>query len=261
VRSQVGRTREAAKALVGAHVDLAKAELGEIGDEIKQVAALVGIAIAAAIVASLLIPIGLSLFLGEALFGSLGWGVMHGPLVLVGIAIAAVLVALGVGAGNVARDLVLAAIVGAIVGVVFALDLTNIGWTRLGETLNLQIEPALRPLVVGAATLAIVLGVLGLVLGAWRAGYQAAFGGLVVGAIVGALLGAFTAIAFGPRVGAALGVTIGLVMWPVFMGLTVGRQGIDGEALKARFYPSQTIDTTKETIEWVRSRTPLGRES
>ena len=45
------------------------------------------------------------------------------------------------------------------------------------------------------------------------------------------------------------------------MGLAVSRSGIAGEALKARFYPSTTIDTTKETIEWVRSRTPLGRGS
>ena len=171
------------------------------------------------------------------------------------------LAALRLGGGTIVRDLVLAIVVGAIVGVLFGLNLTNIAWTGLGEVLNLGIEPGVRPLVVGAATLAIVLGVLGLVVGAWRAGYRAAFGGLIGGLIAGALLGAFTAIAFGPRVGAALGVTAALIMWPVFMGLSVQRKGVDGEALKERFYPSTTIDTTKETIEWVRSRTPLGRES
>jgi hypothetical protein len=36
------------------------------------------------------------------------------------------------------------------------------------------------------------------------------------------------------------------------------RQGFDGEALKARFWPTQTIETTKETIEWLREQRPLG---
>jgi hypothetical protein len=41
----------------------------------------------------------------------------------------------------------------------------------------------------------------------------------------------------------------------------VAREGIDGDALKARFWPDETITTTKETIEWVRERTPLGPRS
>ena len=45
------------------------------------------------------------------------------------------------------------------------------------------------------------------------------------------------------------------------MGLEVSRRGVDAEALKARFLPRQTMDTTKETIEWVRAQTPLGRKS
>ena len=38
------------------------------------------------------------------------------------------------------------------------------------------------------------------------------------------------------------------------MGLRVRRQGIDVEALKARFIPQTTIDTTKESIEWAKAR-------
>ena len=70
-----------------------------------------------------------------------------------------------------------------------------------------------------------------------------------------------TAVALGPRVGAAFGALAVLIAWPAFSGLDVARTGIDTEALKARFYPGQTIETTKETIEWVRQRTPLGRKS
>ncbi len=54
-------------------------------------------------------------------------------------------------------------------------------------------------------------------------------------------------------------------MWfllvPIFAAILVFRHGIDTEKLKDRFVPDQTIDTTKETIEWVRAQTPLGRKS
>ena len=36
-----------------------------------------------------------------------------------------------------------------------------------------------------------------------------------------------------------------------------GRQ-VDIEALKNRFYPVQTIDTSKETLEWLQKRMPPG---
>ncbi|TAL08168.1 MAG: hypothetical protein EPO00_07650 [Chloroflexota bacterium] len=65
----------------------------------------------------------------------------------------------------------------------------------------------------------------------------------------------------GPQISAALGLTTLYVAWPILMGLGVARNGVDTDALKARFYPTQTIETTKETIEWVRERTPLGRKS
>ena len=59
----------------------------------------------------------------------------------------------------------------------------------------------------------------------------------------------------------ALSAFAGLVAWPIAAGFGVAREGIDTEALKARFYPTKTIETTKETIEWVRARTPLGPRS
>ncbi len=64
-----------------------------------------------------------------------------------------------------------------------------------------------------------------------------------------------------PRPWAGLSVFLFLAAWPIAAGYGIARAGIDTDALKARFYPSQTIDTTKETIEWVRARTPLGPKS
>ena len=42
-------------------------------------------------------------------------------------------------------------------------------------------------------------------------------------------------------------------------GAFAANGGIDLEALKARYIPQATIDTTKETIEWAQSRMPGGR--
>ena len=39
------------------------------------------------------------------------------------------------------------------------------------------------------------------------------------------------------------------------------RTGVDGEAIMKKFTPEETIGLTKETIEWVRARTPLAPKS
>ena len=93
---QLKATRDAAMALVMAHVELAKAEAGQIAGEVGRVAALGALAIALVIFAVFLVVIGTSLFLGEWLLGSMGWGVLHGFLLFVSVAMAAVLGALGI---------------------------------------------------------------------------------------------------------------------------------------------------------------------
>jgi hypothetical protein len=101
---------------------------------------------------------------------------------------------------------------------------------------------------------AAVFAVLGLIWGLRGGG---AGGKLVAGAILGALLGGLTVISIPGTVGAALGVLVALIAWPVLAGRDVMRTGIDGEAMKKKFTPEATIELTKETIEWVRARTPL----
>ena len=86
-------------------------------------------------------------------------------------------------------------------------------------------------------------------------GRFAALAGLTV---LGFALGAFTAITFEPQVGAGIGITVGYLTWIALMGIDVARTGIDVEALKDRFYPVQTIDTSKETLEWLQKRMPPG---
>ena len=112
------------------------------------------------------------------------------------------------------------------------------------------------------ALLLLVLGALaGLFLGARAGSGAAAIGGLFIGAIFGAIFGAFLSITFGPRAGAGLGVFTFLLVWPLLHAARVQRQGVDTEALKRRFYPATTIDTTKESIEWAKARMPGGPRS
>jgi hypothetical protein len=189
LRQQIGAVRDAIRRLVTAHVELARAEAGEIAAEIGRIALLGGIAIAMLLLVCLLLPIGGLLFLGEWIFGSIGWGVLLGSLLLIDGGMVAILVALGVPRGRLGRDLVLAVVAG-----------------------------------VAVAVLLIVL-------------------------------------LAGGRVGVALGLFVALIAWPALSGYGVARGGIDVDGLKARLYPTQTIETTKETIEWVRERMPRGRKS
>lgn len=219
---------------------------------------LVGVALVALVLLGILLPVGLTLFLGEWLFGSLGWGLLHGTLFLLAVALVAAFGAFGSSGGSVGRGVIVALLIGVVVGILVALDLPNAAWARLGESAGLGVDPSVRPLVVGVIVLALAGALLGAVIAAGVGGSGAALGGLFGGAVLGAFLGAFSAITFGVQAGAAVGVSAGLIAWPVISGIGLARTGMDMEALKARFWPSVTIDTAKETIEWVRSQSPLG---
>ena len=267
-RAQFRSTRAAVLRLVTAHVELARAELSEILDEAKRVAVLAGTALGLVLFAVILVTVGSSLFVGEWLFGSIGWGILHVTELTLTAALVCVLVALDVPKERLLARLAAAILVGAVVGVVAGLSLPNRLWEALGAAIVPSLEPVNRPLVVGlgvGAGLGLVLGMVagarasaGGTLGAAVAG---ALGWGVVAALVGAIAGAFSAITFGPRVGIALGVATALGAWAGLSGLEAWRTGIDPEAFMRKFYPTRTIETTKETIEWVRERTPLGPKS
>jgi hypothetical protein len=136
------------------------------------------------------------------------------------------------------------------------LDLTHRGWTLLGDNLWPSGDPSNRAVLLAAGISALVLGVLGLITGL-RSGVGGAIVRLIAGAVLGAVLGLITVISIPTQVGAAFGVLVALIAFPALAGWDLYRKGIDGEALKQKFIPQNTIDLTKETIEWVRARTPL----
>ena len=185
-------------------------------------------------------------------------------------ALALVLVAVGVPAHGLVRRLGPSVALGLVVVVLAGLSLPNRLWDVLGAAMLPALLPSSRPLVVGM----VVGAVLGFALGAVRAlggdrdahGVRAGVGRTIVGAfgwglaaaVLGALIGALSAVTFGWRVGAALGLATMIGVWAVLAALLAFRTGIDPAAFLRKFYPTQTIEATKETIEWVRERTPLG---
>jgi len=203
--------------------------------------------------AALIITIGFCLFLGEAVFGSLGWGALHGMLLCIAIAVSLVLVALGMTPGSVAVMSVVAALGAAVVGVLAA-GVTNYVWVTVTDSLNLPLAEDWQML----ATVVLITAVIGAVIGAlgWarletRSGF---FSWLIGGVVVAVLIGLYTAIPFGLQVGAAIGVTAWLVLWPVLLGLLVQSRGIDTDALQRRLLPMETIDQAKETMTWLQER-------
>jgi hypothetical protein len=248
---QFGRTRRAFTGLIGSHLNLAKAEFSEIAGEVKRAAALGGVALLLLFLSGMLIVIGSLMFLGEAIFGSIGWGVLDGALLLIGGAVLLILAIV-----DLSRSRALSALVVALgVGLVVA-GLVGVDWTYINH--HYSGTPAAPVLAIVAGV--VLVGGLGIIL-ASSFGRGPAMAGFVVGAICGALLGWLGSAGPGWRVAAALGVAAVLLFWPIVASVFVFRHGIDTAKLKKRFVPTQTIETTKETIEWVREQMPLGRKS
>jgi hypothetical protein len=200
----------------------------------------------------------MALFLGEWVFGSMGWGILHGTLFSIATAVILVLVALRVSRAYLAGTLILATVMGIAVGVVLGLALPNAAYAAIAESASPDVDAGFAPLLVGVAIWGAVFAFVGLALGARASGAGGALGGFFTGAILGALFGAFTAISFSPQVGAAVGVTVTLVAWPVFAALRL--RGYDWEALKQRFMPQASIDAAMETKAYVEARLPGTKE-
>ena len=72
------------------------------------------------------------------------------------------------------------------------------------------------------------------------------------GFVFGGAFGAFSAITFEWHVAIAIGLALFLGIAPAVAAAFAASGGIDIEAIKARFMPQATIDTTKETLEWAK---------
>ncbi len=261
VTEAIGGVRAAFMRMIDAHIALLRAELTVTG---KALGIIVGLALAAFIIAVLtgiLLYVGSFLFLGQWLFGSMGWGIIHGTLLgacLIGF------VAIDLAGGKV-RRYAMGAVVGLVVTVVLSLLLiTNVGnesaeWAaRLfgdqvpAEDLPVGSEwvPTLIGLIIGALTLAGLAAIAG-----WRAKLRGnRLGGAVLaaaaaGGFVGAIYASTRYDAPDGVVGMAI--AIGLITWIVVGALLAKRAGFDTEARYANLIPQASIDSFSETKDFL----------
>jgi hypothetical protein len=245
---QFGETRAAFMRLAHAHLDLLRAEISAILDQVKQMAAAAGIALVVALLLANMLYIGGFLFLGEWLFGSIGWGLAQGLLLGLAIIVIAMLVILGVGRRTYAVAFVLAALLAVVLCLLIGLNVAY-------DTANYWAGQFAAPLdnvgLVAAIAGGIVGGVILLILLAFAGGLFGAIAGLVVGAIVGVLLGWLMGGApwtWPPAVGFSL--TMGLLLWPILC-VALGWRQIDLEKRFGNLYPRQSIEAANETRAWL----------
>ena len=146
--------------LLTAHLELLKAELAVTGREIGLI---VGLALAALSLALLIVTLvytGTWLFLGEWLFGSLGWGVLHGTLFTIAIIVPIALNLAGGWFGAWVRGLLIGLLVTIGLSLLFASNLARSAAVAAGDQLevSLALEPAVLPSLVGLVTGGLVVG-------------------------------------------------------------------------------------------------------
>ena len=245
---QFQQTRASIMALLHAHIELFKAELDDILGEVKILAALAGFAIAIAILTGILVYVGGFLFLGEWLFGSIGWGFAHGLLTGIALIVVAVLAFVGARARYTVASFVIAVL---IVILVAALCGSNVAYDQASDLAPDLASPLGVPGVV-ALLGGIVLGAVlfGFLL-AFAAGVRGLFAGIFLGIILGAMVGWLIAGApwtWPPAIGFAI--TIGLVAWPI-LNLIFAYPSLDPAARFKRLYPQQSIEAATETRAWL----------
>jgi phosphate/sulfate permease len=88
----------------------------------------------------------------------------------------------------------------------------------------------------------------------------AAVGLAIAAAVGGGVLGALLGVPMSWGISIAVGLAVFLILYSILAAILVLRKA-DFAELKNRLLPNQTIETTKETIEWVREQMPQGRKS
>ncbi|HUG47768.1 MAG TPA: phage holin family protein [Candidatus Limnocylindria bacterium] len=245
---QFRRTREAFSGLFSAHMALLRAELGEIFGQVKVMAALAGVVLLLAFLTAILLYVGGFLFVGEWLFGSMGWGLAHGVLFGLGLIVvlgfAIVGVGLRLGLVSFLTAAVLAVGLALLLGSNVAYETARYFAGQLASPFN---SPASVALLAGALVFGLLLAIVG-----WRAGGAGAgVAGLVLGALLGLLLGWLIggiAWQWPPAVGFAI--MIGLILWPI-LHAALAWPRLDLEEHFGRLKPRQTMAAASETRQWL----------
>jgi hypothetical protein len=260
VGEAIGGVRAAAMRMLDAHIALLRAELQITGKELGIIAGLAGGALVITMLVLGLLYVGGFLFIGEWLFGSMGWGIIHGTLV--GVAF------IGLAGINLAGGDVRAYAGGAAIGVgvtvvLAALLLSNVG-NEGGEAVSRWFREELVPdsdlpfgsewvtTLGGLAIGAIIGGVVALIAN-WRAQFDHPFGLLLTGLAAGGFVGAIYVSTRYDAVDGVMGMTImiGLLTWVVAGIVLAVRRGFDPEARYANLVPRESLAAFESTKAFV----------
>jgi hypothetical protein len=261
LKAAFGRTRAAVQGLVSAHIELLKAELEQA---LREVAIIVGLAVVALVLALLmliLVWVGTWLFLGEWLFGSMGWGILHGTLITIALIVPIGLNLAGGSVGAWARAFVISLIVAILLSVLFASNVMRSSAVWLAEQLqgSLSFAPSALPTLGAAVVGALVLAVAFVLL--IRSGnfLVRLIGGVVLGFILGAIFGSVT---FDTKGAIAVALTVALIAWIALSAVLAVRRGIDPKARYEKLIPRASMAqfaATRAYLEqqWQRQRKKL----
>jgi hypothetical protein len=247
--------------MLDAHAALLRAELELVGKEIGVIVGLALGALAVLILVAILLYVGSFLFLAEWLFGSMGWGIIHGTLLgaaIIGFA------AINLAGGEV-RAYGAGAIIGLVVTVAMALlllsNLGNEGGEALREWLVEEFVTEQLPfgdewlVLLGGLAIGAVVGLVAGLLVSWRAGLSGS--GRVAVAIGLALAGALASGLWFPTRYAApdgvlgLAITVGLLTWIIGGAALAAWRGFDTEARYANLVPRETMASFRKTKEFL----------
>ncbi len=261
LKAAFGRTRASAQQLVSAHVDLLKAELEAAMREVAIIAGLAALALVLALLMLILVWVGTWLFLGEWLFGSMGWGILHGVLFTIALIVPIGLNLAGGSVGAWVRAFVISLVVAIALSVLFASNVLRNSAVWLGEQLqpSLSFMPSALPTLGAAVIGALVFAILLLVL--LRTGnlLVRVVGGLVLGFVLGAIFGSVT---FDTKGAIAVALTVALIAWITLAALLAVRRGIDSKARYEKLIPRASMAqfaATRAYLEqqWQRQRKKL----
>jgi hypothetical protein len=262
VRGQFGRTRSSFGRLISAHLGLLRAEISEIVGQLKMMATLGGIVLALLLTMANMLYIGGFLFIGEWLFGSIGWGLAHGTLFALGLALVLVLAIVGASRATAILSFAVATLL--TIGLALLLG-SNLAYTSAANVAAQLAAPVNSASAVAIIAGVVIVGVLFALMLARVGGRSGAVGGLVLGAFLGIILGFLIGGApwtWPPAMGFAI--TIGLIAWPI-INFVLAWPKLDVGKRFSQLYPKQTIETVTESREWLenqwRSRLPkLGKK-
>ena len=201
-----------------------------------------------------LLYVGTFLFLGEWLFGSMAWGILHGSLLTVLFVVPIVLNLGGGWLGAYARGFATGLAVTILLSIVFGSNVLRNAAVAAGEWAapSLALDPASLPTLIAMLFGAVVLGV-----ALWLVGLRVGRAlrllvvGLLVGGLVGAILGSVT---FDWQGAVAVALTFGLVTWLAVTGALAAQRGFDPESRYARLVPRESIAAFEESRSFVRQQ-------